>query len=377
MRRITCSPRRDWERKVEEVGLTWHTGSVPYWNESAYYEFTAREVDSIEAATNNLHALCLKAVQHVIDNKLYARMGIPDFAVPLIERSWEEEPPSIYGRFDFAYDGVSPPKMLEYNADTPAALLEAAVVQWYWLQDTFPRKDQFNSIHERLIKLWKDLTPWLPGAHIDFCSLDDREDGTTVTYLLDTAGQAGLSTRIFPITEVGWDGARLVDPENQPIRAIFKLYPWEWMIHEEFGEHLAHATETLWIEPPWKMVLSNKGILPVLWEMFPRHPNLLEARFTNPGLMENYVRKPLLSREGANVRLERDGSAIETEGDYGEEGYVYQAAFPMKEFGGYYPVLGSWTIGHEEDNVAGGMGVRESKDPITTNTSAFVPHLFS
>src|SRR5689334_1883447 len=100
MRRNTCSPRRDWERKVEEVGLSWHTGSTPYWNESAYYEFSAREVDVIEAATNNLHGLCLKAVQHVIDNKLYARLGIPEMAVPLIEGSWEAEPPSIYGRFD-------------------------------------------------------------------------------------------------------------------------------------------------------------------------------------------------------------------------------------------------------------------------------------
>ena len=377
MRRITCSPRRDWERKVEEVGLSWHTGDSPYWNESAYYEFTAREVDVLEAATNNLHGLCLKAVQYVIDNKLYARLGIPDIAVPLIEGSWEAEPPSIYGRFDFVYDGVNPPKLLEYNADTPTALLEAAVVQWYWLQDTFPGKDQFNSLHERLVALWKELTPWLPGAHVDFCSMDDLEDGTTVTYLLDTARQAGLSANQFPIDEVGWDGARFVGDGDRPLRAIFKLYPWEWMIHEEFGQYLGQATETLWIEPAWKMVLSNKGILAVLWEMFPRHPNLLEARLGGPGLMDNYVRKPLLSREGANIRLQQGDTAVETGGDYGDEGFVFQQIGPIKEFGGFYPVLGSWTIGHEDDNVAGGMGVRESKEPITTNTSAFVPHLFA
>ena len=177
MRRITCSPRAGWQKKVEEVGLAWHnTPDGPYWNESAYYEFSAREVDVIEAATNALHAMCLQAVQQVIDDKLYARMGIPEMAVPLIERSWEQEPPSLYGRFDFAYDGVNPPKLLEYNADTPTALLEAAVVQWYWLQDAFPHKDQFNSLHERLVALWKYLKPYLPGGHVDFCSLDDVED---------------------------------------------------------------------------------------------------------------------------------------------------------------------------------------------------------
>src|SRR5215831_808511 len=246
MRRITCSPRTGWQQKVEEVGLAWHSSSGAYWNESAYYEFSAREVDTIEAATNNLHDRCLEAVQQVIDDRLYARMGIPEMALPLIERSWEEEPPSLYGRFDFAYDGVNQPKLLEYNADTPTALLEAAVVQWHWLQDTFPRKDQFNSLHERIIALWKELKPYLPDGHVDFCSVDDVEDGVTVTYLQDTASQAGLSTRIYPINEVGWDGRRFVDPRNRPIRAIFKLYPWEWMIHEEFGPHLEKARDTMW-----------------------------------------------------------------------------------------------------------------------------------
>jgi glutathionylspermidine synthase len=36
----------------------------------------------------------------------------------------------LYGRFDLAYRGDGPPKLLEYNADTPTALFEAAVVQW-------------------------------------------------------------------------------------------------------------------------------------------------------------------------------------------------------------------------------------------------------
>jgi glutathionylspermidine synthase len=376
MRRITCSPRQGWQQKVEELGLAWHSAGGAYWNESAYYEFSAKEIDTIEAATNNLHDLCLQAVQQVIDDKLYARMGIPEMAVPLIERSWEEEPPSLYGRFDFAYDGVNPPKLLEYNADTPTALLEAAVVQWYWLQDTFPRKDQFNSLHERIIALWKELKPYIPGGQLDFCSVDDVEDGITITYLQDTANQAGLDTRIYPINEVGWDGSRFVDPRNRPIQAIFKLYPWEWMINEEFGQHLDQARDTMWIEPPWKMVLSNKGILPILWNMFPRHPNLLEARFDDPGLLESWVRKPKLSREGANVTLHRAGQDIETPGDYGEEGYVYQDLAPLRDFSGWHPVLGSWTVGHEAGNTACGMGVRESREPITTNTSQFVPHLF-
>ena len=139
MRRIAATPRADWQKKVEEVGLTWHSPDGPYWNESAFYEFTAKEVDLLEAATNELEKMTLEAAQHVIDNQLYGRMGIPDHARPLIESSWEAEPPSLYGRFDLAYDGVNPPKLLEYNADTPTSLVEAAVAQWYWLQDWWRR----------------------------------------------------------------------------------------------------------------------------------------------------------------------------------------------------------------------------------------------
>ena len=376
MRRCTISPRADWQKRVEEVGLTWHTGEHEYWNESAYYEFTAKEVDTIEAATNELEAMTLKAAQHVIDNRLYAQMGIPEEAAPLIETSWESEPPALYGRFDFGYDGRNPPKLLEYNADTPTSLVEAAVAQWYWLEDVFPKRDQFNSLHERLVAVWKELTPYLAGGRLDLCSMDDAEDGMTVTYLQDTASQAGLTTSIFPIDEIGWDGTSFLGPDGEVLTSVFKLYPWEWMVREEFGKHIGKAS-TVWIEPAWKMLLSNKGILPVLWKLFPRHPNLLEANFDGPRLLMSWVRKPILGREGANITMHRPGNDLETPGEYGEEGFIYQELAALPTFDGRYPVIGSWVIGHEEGNVAGGMGIRESDSPITTNTSQFVPHLFA
>src|SRR5262249_30996701 len=116
MERIASTPRPGWEAAVEARGLKWHTGSTPYWSEDAYYRFTTAEVDAIVSATNDLHERCLEAVQHVIDERRYAELKIPEQAIPLIERSWQDEPPSLYGRFDLAYDGKSPPVMLEYNA---------------------------------------------------------------------------------------------------------------------------------------------------------------------------------------------------------------------------------------------------------------------
>jgi glutathionylspermidine synthase len=375
MRRIAAPPRADWQSKVEAAGLTWHTPGQPYWNESAFYAFTAREVDTLEAAANELEQMSLAAVQHIIDNKLYAQMGIPDSAIPLVETSWEAEPPSLYGRFDLAYCGDGSPKLLEYNADTPTSLLEAAVVQWYWLEDAHPGSSQFNSIHERLIALWKELAPSLPHSRIDFCSMNDLEDQMTVAYLLDTAQQAGLKAAMFPIDEIGWDGAKFVAPNDTPLSSVFKLYPWEWMVREEFGAHLG-ASRVTWVEPAWKMLLSNKGLLPILWKLFPHHPNLLEASRHAPDAGKAWVRKPLLGREGANVTLHQNGRDFETPGDYGEGGFVYQDLAPLKSFDGKYSVIGSWVIGHRKGDAAAGIGIRESDIPITTNLSQFVPHLF-
>jgi len=375
MQRIASPPRPDWRKKVEAAGVTWHTGEHhAYWNESAFYEFTAEEVDLLESATNELEEMTRNAARHLIDNRLYSKMGIPEFAVPLIERSWRAEPPSLYGRFDLMYDGCHLPKLLEYNADTPTSLLEAAVAQWYWLEETHPASDQFNSIHERLIARWKDLTQHIPGRRIDFCSMDDAEDWATTTYLEDTARQAGLVSSIFKMEEIGWDGTRFVGPDDQPLTTVFKLYPWEWMVQEEFGKHLATA-DTVWVEPPWKMLLSNKGILPVLWELYPNHPFLLAASFERPSAGADWVRKPLFGREGANVTLHQAGREIETGGDYGKQDFVYQDVAPLKSFDGMYPVIGSWVIGHEKGNSAAGIVIRESDIPITTNVSRFVPHV--
>jgi glutathionylspermidine synthase len=374
VRRLAVQPRADWEARVEQVGLVYHSGDAPYWNEAAHYAFTPREIDELERDTNELHARCLDAVTHVIRRRLYDRLQIPAAAVPLIEESWESDPPSLYGRFDLAYDGRSAPKMLEYNADTPTSLLEAAVVQWYWLQDVAPNRDQFNSIHERLIAAWRGAAGQLGADPVYFAAVDDVEDLMTVSYLRDTAQQAGLQTEHLPIDAIGWDEARgtFVDDADRPMRNVFKLYPWEWMVREQFAPNLLRArAATRWIEPAWKMVLSNKGILPILWELFPGHPNLLEAHFED-GFLEAYARKPLLSREGANVSLVLfDETLAESRGTYGEEGYVYQALATLPQFDGHRPVIGSWVVGGE----SAGIGIRETTSLITDNTSRFVPHL--
>jgi glutathionylspermidine synthase len=387
MERIPTTPRDHWQDKVAAAGLVYHSPAGEgmdrsYWDESACYRFTEAEIDTLEAAGNTLQGMCLDAAQHIIDKKRYAELDIPASAIPAIEWAWENEPPAIYGRFDVAYSGHGPPKLLEYNADTPTALLEAAVVQWAWLEEQHPNCDQFNSIHEKLIAKWQDVAPYL-SKPVYFAGLDNTEDQLTLAYLRDTAEQAKLATQPILIDEIGWNPDRqaFVDAEERQIFSIFKLYPWEMMLAEEFG---AAALETYkemrWIEPIWKMLLSNKGLLPILWELYPRHELLLEAHFEGcASSMRDYVRKPLHSREGANIILVRNGITVATtDGPYTGPGIIQalapEAAYPDNLHPGdsRHPVVGLWMI----DQECCGMGIRESSGLITDNLSSFVPHYF-
>jgi len=377
MQRMTRTPRPDWPQRVEAYGLTFHTidGEL-YWDESCCYRFTAAEVDEIDDATAELHRLCLETVDAVVRAGDFAAFHLPPDFIPLVVKSWEERRPSLYGRFDLAYDGAHPPKLLEYNADTPTALLEASVIQWFWLEEVEPEADQFNSIHERLLERFQALHTSLPELEhptFYFASVSNsEEDFITVNYLRDLAIQAGFATEYLTMGEIGWHHQRevFVDPAERELQRIFKLYPWEWLVREPFGPYLLRDQLQIF-EPAWKMLLSNKALLPLLWQRYPEHPNLLRAEWEPFG--ECYVRKPILSREGANVTLVADGVVlIETPGMYDDVPCVYQDYSPLPQFDGNYPVLGSWIVG----DTACGMGIREDRSPITQNTSRFVPHLF-
>lgn len=377
MKRNKIIVRENWKSKVEELGFNYHTlDGATYWDESAFYEFNYKQISILEKTTNELYKLCLKAVDHVIKNNLYDEFLIPEKFIGLIKKSWEKETPSIYGRYDISWNGneKQSPKMLEFNADTPTSLYEAAVIQWFWLQEVFPGKDQFNSIHEKLLVWWGKIKPFLNNELLYFsCLKEFPEDLINVLYLQDCASQTGIQTDFISIHDIGRNKDNFTDLKEQPICNIFKLYPWEWLLNEEFSELLL-TSKTQWIEPPWKMILSNKAVLPLLWKLFPGHPNLLECYSDGPNKMINYVMKPIFSREGANVRLiENDVITCETQGEYGEEGYIYQQLHKLPDFENNFPVIGSWVIG----NRSAGIGIRESASLITDNFSRFLPHIIT
>ena len=373
MKRESSVPRPDWSACLDAAGLTFHSEPTPYWREDACYRFTVEEIAELEDATAELHQMCLEVVDDVITRERYDLLHIPSVCHPAIRASWEHKRPSLYGRFDLRYDGTSPPVLLEYNSDTPTSLIEASVAQWQWVESVFPSMDQFNSLHEKLVARWEVFH----NQHAEPLHLagipDCLEDAQTVSYLQDTAQQAGFNTIPIPMEEIGWDvdAQCFVDQSDRRITTLFKLYPWEWLAAEPFGPLLLRSSVQV-IEPAWKMILSNKGLLPLLWERFPHHPNLVPTFFTPDPLGDSYVKKPLLSREGANVEIVTPNLNTKISGPYGQEGWVYQEFVPLPEFEGWHPVIGSWVVGDEP----AGIGIRETEGLITQDQCNFVPHYF-
>jgi glutathionylspermidine synthase len=383
MQRIAIPERPDWRASADRLGFRFHTiDGEPYWDERAYYAFTLAEIErDIEAPTGELHEMAMDLVAEVVrDEELLRRLAIPQTYWDWIANSWHQASPHLYGRMDFAYDGSGPAKLYELNYDTPTSLYEAAFFQWLWLEEQKargvlpPHADQYNLIQETLIEAFGTIAKRLPRPLYFSAVRDSAEDQGTIAYLADCAEQAGLATRRIAIEDIGLsEDGRYTDTDDAVIGALFKLYPLEFMFGEEFGAALP-ASHTVLIEPPWKAILSNKGVLPLLWERHHDHPNLLPAFFDakpQDPLPAGWVRKPLFSREGANIELRKaDGETLRSDGPYTDAPYIRQAFHPLPRFEGGYPLIGSWVVADR----ACGIGMREDASLITRDTSRFVPH---
>jgi glutathionylspermidine synthase len=384
--RIEMRERPDWRDQAAALGFRFHSiGGEPYWDESAHYRFSLAEIENeIERPTVELHELAKDLVSRAVREESYLRrLALPERHWDFIRDSWLRGDPHLYGRMDFAYDGRGPAKLYELNYDTPTSLYEAAVFQWVWLEQAIERgalprgTDQFNSLQEKLLLAFGAIAPFV-GSTMHFASVrGSEEDRATVEYLADLAFQSGIAPRQVAIEDIGRtaDG-RFTDAQDRLIETIFKLYPWEMLFADEFAASLS-ASRATWLEPPWKAILSNKGALALLWELHPGHPNLLPAYFEHAPsspLPPGWVRKPLCSREGANVEIVTDaGERLLAPGPYSDFPYIRQAYHALPRFAGRYALIGSWMIA----DLPAGLGMREDDSLITRDTARFVPHIIA
>lgn len=441
MKRVSNPERVDATKIVQGQGLVYTSdnkfeadGITPnwlykYWTENAHYEFTSEEIALMETAVAAVFDMCEKLGDMLVlpENqwRIEQQLAVPHFAVKQVVETWNRESwnvhsnsleswGSVYGRFDLRFGGLDHPdpemripKIYEFNADTPTSLVESAAIQWFWLEQTGFGQDQWNSLDERLVAAWQrnmyQIEQKLGHKPVVYFAASSEqtigEDVQNTILMAETCAKAGYETRTIYMEQIEMDDkGRFFDPDMQHIDVIFKLFPWEHLVLDEFGEAAfedmervawymegEYAGGTIWIEPPYKMLWSNKGLMALLWEMFGNsdHPGaqfLLPTWFEGeaPQSTKGYAKKPLLSREGADITLfESDGSVIakDIKDEYGSEGFILQElALPpvfQKEDGKeVHPVLGVWMV----DGEPAGMGIRESSGAITDDFANFVPH---
>lgn len=191
MRRESTPPRPDIKARMQGISM-WPTDDDPYHDESVAYVFSESRIETLWEAGLSLERMIGEAVDYAIAKKRFSELGIPENLARYASECRRNGHPSVYGRMDLVYDGVHPPKLLQYNAYTPTALFEAAALQWEWLKAQFPAFDQFNSIHEALIAAWAKLKTQSGLNRLTLTGMLDKDDDRmTIAHMEDVAHQAG------------------------------------------------------------------------------------------------------------------------------------------------------------------------------------------
>jgi len=376
---------------LESLGFVWHTDS----DESSYIsdELVLISEDEAEAyyeATNTLYDMYVEAAEHVVQNNLFHEIGIPFNLIDVIKESWESDVHwHLYGRFDLAggVDG-KPIKLLEFNADTPTSLFETAIVQWAMLKKNgLEEESQFNALYEalvdnfkRLVTLEEDVSTFeerYDGWHFLFTSVKgNSEEENTVRLLQHIATEAGFNTQFAYIDDIEFSPEDGIFYEDKNYELWFKLIPWEEIALEESDlamllSHIIKNQKAIIFNPAYTLLFQSKGLLKILWDLYPNHPLLLESAFEPLGGTKQ-VKKPVFGREGGSVTILDEKSNIleAVEGDYDNHKMVYQAYTELPT-----DINGdSYQVGVFYAYEACGLAFRKG-GKILDNMSKFVGHI--
>ena len=379
------------DQTLEKLNFTWHTD-----NDGSKYvsdkllQITQDEAQAYYEATNELYDMFVEAAEYVIENDLFFELGIPFNLVEVIKKSWENDVHwHIYGRFDLAggIDG-KPIKLIEFNADTPTALFETAILQWALLKhNNLDEAKQFNNVYEmikenfkRLITLFDDTSSFdehYDGWKILFSSISNNEEEEVTTKLLQQmASDAGFATHFEYLENVEFDENGIYDANGVDYEYFFKLYPWEDIAIDEPElattlTNIMQNQKAIILNPAYTLLFQSKGIMKILYELFPSSPYLLKTS-SKPLQGIKQVEKPLFGREGANIKIiEANGElSFETDGVYDNFNKIYQeyVEFAKDKDGNKYQA--GVFFAYE----ACGLGFRKGGE-VLDNMSKFVGHI--
>jgi trypanothione synthetase/amidase len=372
---------------------------VNNWSENLpYYKINPDFLLNTNAVSNELHQMFLEATNRVInDDELLTRFGIPDVFWNRIRQSWvNDQNRTMIGRFDLAFDGKQI-KVFEYNADSASTLFECAILQKKWaeavsLPSTFTSA---RRLHGALVKNWKNMKI----TTLVHLLIDNNDDEMlTALYIQNVMKEAGIESKLYVGTDkLYWKDDTIVDNDGETVKLVWKLWMWDTIFQDyidaakERGSDNDNSTKHLngqhprisdillndqikVIEPLWKVITSNRALLPVLWLMYPNHPYLLRSEWnlTDELKHTSFVKKPIVGRCGHNVTLYGPGGdsvLAATTGNFSNRDSIYQELFPLRNYDGYHAIIGSWII----RTSCAGFCAREDQSLIISNNSPLTP----
>ena len=275
--------------------------------------------DEIYEASEKL-CLILKEVRKLIMEKqelFFEILGI-DERLKKIVLSTDTEALCCIGRFDWVIDHKGDLKVLEFNAETPAGLLESTALNGIIqrkldIQHKNPNESMSKQIRESFHSIVKDYGKIKPIKNIGFLTSTYYEDWYTTMTLYNIVKDLPYNFIMGSI-----DDAQVYDNKlhlyGNEIDAVYRYYPLDWFLEDGKEDFIdAFASNTLSINPPHTFILQSKAIFALIYELAKQgyftqeerdfiYKYMPESVFSKDHLNANsYVVKPLFGREGDGV----------------------------------------------------------------------------
>jgi glutathionylspermidine synthase len=439
MKPIKIIRRPHWQRHIAENAYqvdALSDAQQQYWVESLpqpfAIQFECQEETAISAATETIWEMCVEFLDWFftdlnpgdVDRRL-AALQIRSAYWQAIKNSWDRTEPvedlSLCTRFDLAVTAEGQIKLLEINGDTPLLGAET-VYQWNWFVDYMHNHQhgkyplpidasQFNEFWDAIAGQWRrivasyDLRQCGISFLVDENLEEDLEMAMQLIQILTDEVDPNIYTQIVYLRGLKDERGReiqrglgldddgyFVDHVNARIPVLWKMYDWSDLQNDMANagttEALANRLETgevKIVEPLWKQVLSNKGVLAMMWEQFKDsdYRQYLLATYLDTDnsyestqlLLGMHVRKPMLGLEGVATSIESGFGSLEQKESfgYGAEGFIVQEYIELPAAFGYHYAIGSWAI----DGEAAGIIIRGDTSKITGRHCLIIPHIVS
>lgn len=357
------TPRGDWIDKIDRrimpfVEYEGYSDRYPAKSGINISEYQADEIREVSKKLFNIFAKTVEIFQRCPDDFMES-MEIPDKLIPYLHKVNSLRCPTWLSRFDFVLDEQNNLHMVEINADTPCAVVEA-----YYANEVFCQETKHKNINEECYGQLKDFLlhiyehVYCPEMDLDTgefsnrhpfifsCFEDYPEDYATTLFLMNTM-QDAIRSSSYPASSVEFQsfyGLKVntktgdIDlPDGRTARAIYRLHPMELLIDEEAEDGTPIGTIMMdgyqrsrftMFNPPEAIIMQSKAFQALVW-MLAHHPSgqrfytldeiqtiekyMLPTYFSREDWLANrdtvsgpWIVKPIWGREGHGIEVVSD-----------------------------------------------------------------------